>query len=165
MPRNAPHRYPRTARVNEVLIEIVAEELERLSDPRLEMVTRHRRRGVDRPRVRDALLLRARRRRRRRRAKQQAKATSAALHKATPHLRRVLGRQVRWRNTPFLTFKLDPSVAAGQRIEELLREIHARDEQTTMSTHDRRRPISKRAAAAIDGARPRRARVPREPRR
>jgi ribosome-binding factor A len=56
------------------------------------------------------------------------KATGAALHKATPHLRRVLGRQVRWRNTPALTFKVDPSVAAGQRIEELLREIHSHEE-------------------------------------
>jgi ribosome-binding factor A len=57
------------------------------------------------------------------------KATAAALHKATPHLRRVLGRQVRWRNTPALTFKVDPSLAAGQRIEELLREIHAHDDE------------------------------------
>ena len=36
-PRNAP-RYPRTARLNELVREIVAEELERLDDDRLELV-------------------------------------------------------------------------------------------------------------------------------
>ena len=34
-----PRRYPRTARVNEVVLETLAEELERLSDPRLGFVT------------------------------------------------------------------------------------------------------------------------------
>ncbi len=37
MKRNQP-RYPRTARVNELLREIVAEELERIDDERLELV-------------------------------------------------------------------------------------------------------------------------------
>ena len=32
-------RYPRTARVNEVMLEVLADELERMSDPRLELVT------------------------------------------------------------------------------------------------------------------------------
>src|SRR4051794_34229062 len=32
-------RYPRTARVNEVMLEVLADELERLNDPRLELVT------------------------------------------------------------------------------------------------------------------------------
>ncbi|MCL4294018.1 MAG: ribosome-binding factor A, partial [Acidimicrobiia bacterium] len=32
-------RYPRTARVNEVVREVLADELERLSDPRLGLVT------------------------------------------------------------------------------------------------------------------------------
>jgi ribosome-binding factor A len=127
MPRNAPHRYPRTARVNEVLVEIVADELARLSDPRLAMVTLtgaeastdlayatlyYSAMGLGGGAQRD----------------EDAKATAAALAKAAPHLRRALGRQVRWRNTPSLTFKVDPSISAGQRIEELLREIHSHDE-------------------------------------
>ena len=37
MKRNQP-RYPRTARLNELLREIVAEELERIGDDRLELV-------------------------------------------------------------------------------------------------------------------------------
>ena len=32
-------RYPRTARVNEAVLEVLAEELERMNDPRLELVT------------------------------------------------------------------------------------------------------------------------------
>ena len=32
-------RYPRTARVNEVMLEVLADELERMGDPRLELVT------------------------------------------------------------------------------------------------------------------------------
>ena len=34
-----PRRYPRMARVNEVVLEALADELERLSDPRLGLVT------------------------------------------------------------------------------------------------------------------------------
>ena len=37
--RDSPRKYPRTARLNESLLEVLAEELERLSDPRLELVT------------------------------------------------------------------------------------------------------------------------------
>ena len=32
-------KFPRTARLNESLLHVLAEELERMSDPRLEMVT------------------------------------------------------------------------------------------------------------------------------
>jgi ribosome-binding factor A len=130
MPRNAPHRYPRTARVNEVLIEIIAEELNRLSDPRLELVTLTGA-EVSTDLAYATLYYSALDLAGGTQSEEQVKATGAALHKATPHLRRVLGRQVRWRNTPALTFKVDPSAAAGQRIEELLREIHSREDESS----------------------------------
>jgi ribosome-binding factor A len=126
MPRNAPHRYPRTARVNEVIIEIIAEELNRLSDPRLEMVTLTGA-EVSTDLAYATLYYSALDLAGAPQTEDRVKATAAALHKATPHLRRALGKQVRWRNTPALTFKVDPSLAAGQRIEELLREIHAKE--------------------------------------
>jgi ribosome-binding factor A len=128
MPKNSPHRYPRTARVNEVLIEIVAEELSRLSDPRLEMVTLT---GVEVSSdiAYATLFYSALDAAGQPQTEEQVKATGAALAKAAPHLRRALGQQVRWRNTPALTFKVDPSVAAGQRIEELLREIHSKEDE------------------------------------
>jgi ribosome-binding factor A len=130
MARNAPHRFPRTARVNEVLVEIVAEELARLSDPRLEMVTLTGA-EVSTDLAYATLYYSALDGTGQPQSEEQAKATHAALHKATPHLRRVVGKQVRWRNTPALTFKVDPSIAAGQRIEDILRGIHEREEDET----------------------------------
>jgi ribosome-binding factor A len=127
MPRNAPHRYPRTARVNEVLIEIIADEIARLSDPRLEMVTLTGA-EVSTDLAYATLFYSALALDGRPQTDAEMKATGAALEKAAPHVRRALGKQVRWRNTPALTFKVDPSISAGQRIEELLREIHAKDE-------------------------------------
>ena len=48
--RRLPRRYPRTARVNEVVREVLADELERLSDPRLGSRDGHGRRGEPRSR-------------------------------------------------------------------------------------------------------------------
>ena len=104
-------RYPRTARLNEVILEVVATELERMSDPRLELVTIT---GVD---VTSDL----------------SQATvywsaldsvdaEAALESAAPHLRGVVGRNMRVRQVPKLIFKTDPAIATGRRIEEILRD-------------------------------------------
>ena len=128
MPKNSPHRYPRTARVNEVLIEIVAEDLERLSDPRLEMVTLTGA-EVSTDLAYATLYYSALGGDGRAQTEAEAEGTATALAKAAPHLRRSLGHQVRWRNTPALKFEVDPSISAGQRIEEILREIHAHDEE------------------------------------
>lgn len=46
-----------------------------------------------------------------------------ALRKASPHLRGVLGRQVRLKYLPELQFRLDPAIEQGQRVEEILRTI------------------------------------------
>src|SRR5690349_11419460 len=108
MPRNAPHRYPRTARVNEVLIEIIADELARLSDPRLAMVTLTGA-EVSSDIAYATLYYSALASDGRAQTDAEVKATATALSKAAPHLRRALGHQVRWRNTPALTFKVDPS--------------------------------------------------------
>ena len=47
----------------------------------------------------------------------------AALRDAAPHLRATLGRQVRLKYLPALTFRDDPALVAGQRVEEILRDI------------------------------------------
>jgi ribosome-binding factor A len=105
--------YPRSLRVNEVLRQVVAEELERLADAdeRLRLVTVT---SVD---------------------------TSADLRSATVYLgsidadaadaleerrgqvQRSLGRQVRMKRTPRLHFEPDPAVTAGARVEEILRRL------------------------------------------
>ena len=49
--------------------------------------------------------------------------TVAALGRAAPFLRSVLGRELHIRRVPELRFLRDTSIEAGQRIEEILREV------------------------------------------
>ena len=120
----SPRKFPRTARVNEVMLEVLADELERMSDPRLELVTFT---GVKVTRdlsyatvyystlgatvAPDAPTT-------------FAENADEALRKAAAHLRGVVGRQMRIRQVPALTFEVDPGIVAGQRIDEILRGIH-----------------------------------------
>jgi ribosome-binding factor A len=116
-------RYPRTARLNEAMLEVLADTLERMSDPRLELVTLT---GVEVSRdlshatvfystlgaetAPDA-------------PKSVEGDASAGLTSAAPHLRGVLGRAMRIRQVPKLVFRVDPAIVSGQRIEEILRGI------------------------------------------
>jgi ribosome-binding factor A len=111
-------RFARTLRVNEVVHESLADELERLSDPRLEMVTLT---GVDvSPDLRHATVYYSA-------LGRQDEGTLAALQAAAPHLRRVLGREVRLKYLPLLHFREDPAIERGQRVEEILRGLHRHD--------------------------------------
>jgi len=135
-------RYPRAARVNELLREVIAEEVERLSDPRLGFVTvtgvevtgdlqqatvfysilagaDGGRTGADPSRRPPA--------RADERGPDAAAETAAALESARPHLQSVIGRQVRLRYVPRLHFAPDEAIARGQRIEEILRDIHRQE--------------------------------------
>ncbi len=120
-PKQNPRRYPRMARVNEIVLEVVADELERLSDPRLGFVTVT---GVEvtsdlrQATVYYSVLD----------PTDQHPDTAAALVSASPHLRTVLGRQVRLKYIPELSFHEDPAVAQGRRVEEIIRSLH-HDEQ------------------------------------
>ena len=109
-----PAEYPRTARLNELLREIVAEELEvaRRRPPR----AAHRHRG------------------RRRRAtcatpsvfydslegEEGDEEVLEALEELRVRLQGAIGRQARFKRTPELTFRPDLAVRQGARIEELL---------------------------------------------
>ena len=111
-------RFARTLRVNEVVHECLADQLERLSDPRLELVTLT---GVDvSPDLRHATVYYAA-------LGRQNDDTRAALQAAAPHLRRVLGREVRLKYLPLLHFREDPAIERGQRVEEILRGLHRHD--------------------------------------
>ena len=122
-------RYPRTARVNELVREVLAEELERLSDPRLGFVTLT---GVDVTGdlrqatvwysvldlpgyIKDAD------------PSQVHEDTADALRVITGHLKSVLGRQVRLKYTPDLMFREDPAMTQAERLEQIIRELHARE--------------------------------------
>lgn len=104
--------------MSEVVREVLAEELQRLSDPRLVVVTVT---GVDvKSDLRTAIVYYSCLG-----SDPDARDDAArALTKAAPHLRQVLGRQVRLKSTPALEFVLDPAIDAGARIDEVLRDLH-----------------------------------------
>lgn len=120
-------RYPRTARVNEVMLEVLADELERMNDPRLELVTLT---GVDVSRdlshatVYYSTLSATATASAAEQADKVEHDAGAGLRAAGAHLRGVVGRQMRIRQVPRLAFEVDPGIVSGQRIEDILREIH-----------------------------------------
>ena len=110
----------RLQRVSEELREVVAEEIQRLKDPRLGFVTVTGVRitaDLRKARVFYTVLGEDR----------DHKATRAALRSATPRLRSVVGKEIRMKVTPELEFAEDDAVARGDRVEELLERIHRED--------------------------------------
>ncbi len=104
-------RYPRTARVDQLLREVIAEELERLDDERLDMATVT---GVTTdPDLRHATVWVA----------SLTEEMATALSERRTHLQAAIGRQVRLKRTPELTFRADPAIASGARLEEILRNL------------------------------------------
>ena len=116
MKRNA--RYPRLARVNELLREIIAEELREIDDERLELVAitsvvvdgslTHATVYFDTLAGEDA---------------------DAAVVEALGELRRKLqaavGRQARLKHTPELEFRPDEVERGAERLEGILRDLNA----------------------------------------
>jgi ribosome-binding factor A len=109
-----PHRYSRLDRVNEALREVLGEELERIDDERLELVT------VTGVKVEGDL----------KRAHvwfdtlQPPEPVAAALGQHRARLQAAVGRQLRIKWTPELSFSPDPAIAVGTRVEEILRGLH-----------------------------------------
>jgi ribosome-binding factor A len=101
-------------KVNSTLREVLAEEIERMSDTRLEMVSitavqtspdlRHAMVYIDvlGSDATDAL---------------------AALRHASRRLQSLIARQVRMKYTPVLEFAVDPGVTGGERIDAILRSL------------------------------------------
>lgn len=115
--RQGPRQYPRAARVNEVVREALADELERMSDPRLGLVTIT---GVEvSPDIRYADIYYSAYG-----TPEERTESANALRSANPRLRSMLGKQVRLKFVPELRFAEDPAIAQGARIEEVIRSIH-----------------------------------------
>ena len=110
--RQPQRQYPRTARINELVREIVADELERLDDDRLVMVTITnvhvdpdlRRAVVDFSSLGEG---------------EEEAAEGLAEHRV--RLQRAIARQARLKRTPELRFEVDSVIKRGARIDELLR--------------------------------------------
>lgn len=111
----------RMLRVNSILREVLAEEIERMSDSRLDMVSVT---AVDtQPNLRhatvyiDVLGLET---------QDQA---LAALHRASKRLQSVIASEVRMKYTPTLEFAVDPGITGGERIDAILRELRDGSEE------------------------------------
>jgi ribosome-binding factor A len=99
--------------VNEVLRQVVAEELERLADAdeRLRLLTVT---SIDSsPDLRQATVYLG----------HLGDDAAEALDERRAQLQRAVAGQVRLKRTPRLRFEADPAVAAGERVEELLRRL------------------------------------------
>jgi ribosome-binding factor A len=106
-------RYPRSARVNEVLREVVAEEIERLgdTDERLSMLTVT---AVESsPDLAKATVL----------LSSLGDEAGEALRGARVRIQSAIGSQVRLKRTPHLRFEADPAVARAERVEQIMRRI------------------------------------------
>ena len=110
--------FPRSLRVNQVLREVLAEEIERLADAdeRLRLVTVT---AVDTaPDLRHATVY----------LSSLTEESAAALAGRRIRLQQTVARQIRLKRTPQLGFEEDPAVSAGNRVDEALRRIHEHDE-------------------------------------
>lgn len=112
-PQSSPHRYPRTARLNVSLREVIADELTRIDDERLDMVTIT---SVDvDPEMNrafvyfDSLLGEA--------------GDADILETLSSYRVRIqasVARQVRSKKTPVLHFRPDETIRAADRIDQIL---------------------------------------------
>lgn len=105
------HPYPRSARVNEILREVISDELVRLSDidERLGLLTVT---GVDTsPDLRQAMVY----------FDSLGDEAREALEERRSQIQASVNVQTRLKRTPRLSFMADPAVAHGNAVEEILR--------------------------------------------
>jgi ribosome-binding factor A len=109
-PAGGRHRYSRSARVNELLRQVLADELERLVDPdEIGLITIT---GVETdPEMRHATVW----------VDHLDGGAAAALAALVPRLKRSVADQVRLKRTPDLSFAQDPAIDTGERVDEILR--------------------------------------------
>lgn len=112
----------RMRKVNSTIREVLADEVERLTDPRLDMVSVT---DVETsPDLRSAVVYIS--------TVDLDRGPEAveALNGASKRLQSQVGRQVRLKYTPRLSFRLDEGIVQGERIESLLRDIDTGDDDT-----------------------------------
>jgi len=112
--RTTTHRYPRTARLNELMREIIADELERIDSERLAMVTVtdvH----VDADLGRAVVFFDAL-------DAEHDTEIIEAFGEIRHQLQKAIARQATTRRTPVLTFRPDLAIRAGERVDALVRD-------------------------------------------
>ena len=107
-------RYPRVARVNQALREVLAEELEVIDDDRLTLVTIT---GIDAdPDFRHATVYFS--------ALTGSRGIAGAAAALVDHrikLQGAVGRELRLKRTPLLSFEADPAIIEGDKIESIIK--------------------------------------------
>jgi ribosome-binding factor A len=112
------HRYPRSARLNETLREVIAEELVRIDDERLALVTIT---GIDVDNELNRAVVYFD-------SLAGEDGDAVILEVLEGHRRRIqssINRQLRAKKTPVLVFRPDDVIRSAQRIEEILRSDRA----------------------------------------
>jgi ribosome-binding factor A len=118
-PAHGGARYARSLRINQVLREVLAEELERLADAdeRLRLLTIT---SVETaPDLRNATVF----------LSTLEDEAAEALEERRTQLQRTVGRQMRIKRTPRLTFRADPAIRSGAAVEEALRRVRRPPEE------------------------------------
>ena len=111
---SSSRRYPRTARLNELLREILAEEIERIDDERLGFFTVT---AVEvEPGLEHAKVLWSD-------LGADDETVLAVLEEHRARLQQAVNRQTHMRRTPVLTFEADQVSRSASRIEEILRDL------------------------------------------
>jgi ribosome-binding factor A len=110
---SSTHRYPRTARLNESLREVLAEELVKIDDERLELVTITAI-DVDSEMNRATVFFDSLD------GESGDVAIVEALGVHRKRLQGAIGRQVRAKKTPILTFRPDEVIRTAAHIEQIL---------------------------------------------
>jgi ribosome-binding factor A len=123
------HRYPRTARLNESLREVIAEDLTRIDDERLLLVTITAI-DVDSEMNRaivyfDSLV-----------GEEGDADILAAFADHRIKLQSSVGRQVRAKKTPILSFRPDQTIRAAERIERILHDDATMPERPVVEESD-----------------------------
>jgi ribosome-binding factor A len=118
MAQGSHHPYPRSARVNQILREVIADAIERLCDTEeglgLLTVT-----DVETsPDLRQAIVF----------FDSLSEDAHAILDAHRTHLQSAVNAQTRLKRTPKLSFAADPSVSSGEAVDELLRRTRHDDE-------------------------------------
>ncbi|MEY4010300.1 MAG: ribosome-binding factor [Actinomycetota bacterium] len=109
----ATHRYPRTARLSESLREVIADELIRIDDERLSLVAIT---SIDvDPEMNRAIVFYDSLA-----GEEGDEEIGEALAEHRVRIQASVGRQVRAKKTPILSFRPDVSLRAAERIEEIL---------------------------------------------
>lgn len=118
MAHDGHHPYPRTARINQILREVISDVIIRLGDrdERLGLVTVT---DVDTsPDIRNAVVF----------LDSLTEERRAALEEHRTYIQAQVNVQTRLKRTPKLSFLADPAIAAGEGVEGAIRRLRAEDD-------------------------------------